>query len=91
MNTVHNKHRYFAKMHYSYNIKLSSTFKKKKGQHLRHGIVTPSLRTSALVHLGWQQRGRRRRRDECGYAHIYGLIRTTDVCTSLGCIIGMHC
>ena len=90
MNTVHNKHRYLTKMHYSYNLKLSSTLKKKI-QHLRHGIVTPSLRTSALVHLGWQQRGRRKGRDECGCVHIYVLMRTIDVCTSHGCTIGMHC
>ena len=47
---------------------------------------------SGLVHLVWQQRGRRKYkgRDVCGCVHVYILMKTTVVCASLGCTVGMH-
>ena len=45
---------------------------------------------SGLVHLVWQQKGRMKYKGRDGCVHVHILMKTTDVCASFGCTIGMH-
>ena len=81
-------------MHYGYNLKLSSTLKTKQNKTKPASqpwdcyTVSEDISTCLFMLAA---EGQKEAGDECGCVPIYVLMRTTDVCTSRGYTIGMHC